>query len=470
MRRRILGGLVACLALLSCGKDPVFGDLASAVRLVETGNVLRYEVEVDLRGDVAFPVLYLRPAGGEWQAHSSCIKTGGKLVFPIMFLYPSTDYEFYVNLVDDPGFSVFKTPKSVASDPQTFRTRSLPPEVPVYQVTVDKGGPESGYLLQWQATSPGWITFCDMQGRVVWYEPFDQAVRHVHFDGSELAVLTGFREGVNSPKFQRLCDRIIVLDLMGHRSIDWLASEENVPYPHHDIRLMADGNLLIFNAVVKNFDLTSLEGGADVPLWGDGFTILDRTGAKVRSWDVFSVLDPLRDTWLDPLNLDFDLLHGNSVNTDSEGDFYLTFNRYSELWKVDGLHGGTLWRLGEHGDVTLDGKLPVGGLHSAVPLDPDRVLVYNNGAGASRAQIYRVNSSSKTASLELDVELSPEYSSADRSNVELLTGADGVPRYLMFASTLARACVFTDMKGNVVKVVQRTGIAYRSHYFWDVFY
>lgn len=39
---------------------------------------------------------------------------------------------------------------------------------------------------------------------------------------------------------------------------------------------------------------------------------------------------------------------------------------------------------------------------------------------------------------------------------------------LMFASTLARKCVFTDLEGKPLKVISRTGIAYRSHYFEDV--
>jgi hypothetical protein len=153
------------------------------------------------------------------------------------------------------------------------------------------------------------------------------------------------------------------------------------------------------------------------------------------------------------------------VAWDERGDFYITLNRHSELWKIDGKNGDVLWRFGEHGNLSFAGDWPQGGLHSAVPLAPDKVLCYNNGGGdnpRSRAQIYKVDGGS--ASLELDVAVDSEYSSKDRSNVEMLP--DG--KTLMFASTLARKCTFTDMQGKPLKVISRTGIAYRSHWFEDV--
>ena len=216
---------------------------------------------------------------------------------------------------------------------------------------------------------------------------------------------------------------------------------------------MPDGNLLFFNAVVKD------------NLWGDGFTITDRTGKVLKEWDIFCALDPEKDTYLNTEVFGYDLVHGNSVNWDADGNFYITLNRLNELWKIDGTSGNVLWRFGEHGNLAFGGDWPLGGLHSAVPLEPDRVLVYNNGAGEnprSRAQIYKV--AGESASMEMDVSVDTEYSSSDRSNVELLP--DG--KTLMFASTLARKCVFTDLEGTPLKVISRSGIAYRSHYFEDV--
>ena len=457
--RRFLGCLALGWALLSCTREaaPSVSDYLERVTLAPTGNALRYTVALTFSKAATYSLQYRRAGGTEWSGTQPRTAEVGENRCPLMFLYPSTAYEYRVRIGD-----------GLFSDVQTFTTGAIPPEVPVYDVTVDAGGPSEGYLLQWQATRPGWLTFCDMEGKVVWYESFEQAVRHVYFDPGQgrIAVLTGFREGANSAKLQRLCDRIIAIDLEGNRLVKWTASDENVRYPHHDIKLMPDGNLLLFNNVVRTFDLSSLGGGTEVPVYGEGFTILTPDGEVVRRWDVFDELDPVRDTYLDAVALDYDLLHGNSVNWDGNGDFYITLNRHSELWKIDGKTGKVLYRVGEHGNVQLDAPFPVGGLHAAVPLAPDRILCYNNGAGQSRGQVYRVDPAALTATLELDVVLPAEYSSADRSNVELLP--DG--RTLLFASTLARACIFTDLDGNILKVVSRTGIAYRSHWFPEVRY
>ena len=467
MRRRGIFSFLMCLAILcqalfSCGweeaDEPVAQDYLTAVSIFSTDNALRYRVSLTVKKDFRYRLCYKASVDSGWMV-TPWSETAVSTTRTLMFLYPETEYEWYVEMETE-GSAV------LSSELQTFRTSALPPEVPVYTVTVDNGGPDTGYLLQWQATSPGYLTFCDMQGKVVWYEVFDQAVRHVHFDPErgEFAILTGFREGVGSRKFQRLCDRILLVNLEGERLIDWVASEENVPYPHHDIKLTKDGNLLIFNNVIRNFDLSPLGGNADEPVWGEGFTVISREGKVLKSWDVFGEIDPVRDTWLDAVELSYDLLHGNSVATDERGDYYITLNRHSELWKIDGGSGRVLYRVGEHGNVDLHAAYPVGGLHSAVPLAPDKVLCYNNGGGdnpSSRAQIYHVDPAAGEAWLDLDVAVAPEYSSADRSNVELLPGGE----MLMFASTLARACTFTDLEGRVLKVIRRTGIAYRSHYF-----
>lgn len=461
--RKLIISFAALLLLFSCNKTAgpaVFTDFASSVKVSSTENALRYAVELDIRQPADYRIRYWKKADGEASARVTNVYKGevGKAQRILKFLYPDTAYEFKV----EAGEGVF-------SETYSFTTGTLPPEVPVYHVLLDEGGPSEGYLMQWQATSPGYITFCDMEGTVVWYEEFEQAIRQAYFDPErgEIATTTGFREG-SSGKFQRLCDKIIVLDLDGNRSIDWLASDDNVHYPHHEIRIMPDGNLIFFNAVLREFDLTSIGGEADTMVWGDGFTILDRSGKTLKTWDIFNTVDPIRDNdYLHSVDYSHDLVHGNSVNWDSEGNYYITINRLCELWKIDGKTGEVLWRFGEHGNVAFDGAWPQGGLHAPVPLGPDRVLCYNNGAGKpprSRAQIYSVKN--KTATLETDVEVDTDYSSRDRSNVELLP--DG--KTLMFASTVARKCVFTDLEGKPLKVISRTGISYRSHWFPTISY
>ena len=64
----------------------------------------------------------------------------------------------------------------------------------------------------------------------------------------------------------------------------------------------------------------------------------------------------------------------------------------------------------------------------------------------------------------LSVPIPSEYSSTDRSNVQLIRDGE----MLMFGSTLGRCNVFTDKTGKILKVIKRTGISYRSYYYQDI--
>jgi hypothetical protein len=385
---------------------------------------------------------------------------GGVADLTIMFVKGNSDYRFCINV------------NNIRHEQEySFHTNSLPSGVPVYNVTVENdGAPADGYILQWQATKPGYVTFCDMQGNVVWYEEFDQAIRMAHFNQEEgkLCVLTGFRDGVNSTNFQRLCDKIITLDLFGNRYISWIASDDNVPYPHHDIKFTPDGNIIMVCNTVKEYDLTSFDI-TDTQVWGDGFTIISPQSVVLKTWNNFGELDPFNSNEIiKEAGAPKDFLHANSVNWDSNGDYYMTMNRINQLWKIDGATGKVLYRVGPDGNVAMNQEDYASGLHAAEPLAPDKVLCLDNGSdiAQSRAVIYEIDPVAMSAKATLSVRIPTEYSSTDRSNVQLIKDSS----MLMFGMTLGRANVFTDLNGNLLKVITRTGISYRSYYYDDVIY
>ena len=161
-----------------------------------------------------------------------------------------------------------------------------------------------------------------------------------------------------------------------------------------------------------------------------------------------------------------DFLHANSVNWDSNGDYYMTFNRRSELWKIDGATGKVLYRVGPKGNVKLDESGFASGLHAVEPLAPNKLLCLDNGEerGYSRALIYEVDPAAMSAKVTMSVDFPAEFSSLDRSNVQLICNGT----MLMFGSTLGRCALFADLEGNVLKVIKRNGISYRTYYYEDI--
>lgn len=457
---------VAC-GLSSCSDDD--DDAAASASVVnvtvmsDPDNALRYPVSVATTGNCKVSLTYWETRNPGKQRTTADVNTSASVAdLMIMFVKADTDYEFAVNINGTRQEGAYQ-----------FHTSTMPSGVPVYNVTVEnEGAPTDGYLLQWQATKPGFVTFCDMDGKVVWYEEFDQAIRMAHYNVEQrkLCVLTGFRDGVNSKNFQRLCDKIITMDLEGNRQIDWVASEENVPYPHHDIKFTPSGDLIMVSNFIQKFDLTEFDLGTDTDVWGDGFTVITSDGQVTRTWDNFGEITPLNLGETFSANgvtmkkgVANDFLHANSVNWDSNGDYYMTFNRINQLWKIDGRTGKVLYRVGPGGNVALDESGYASGLHAAEPIAPDKVLCYDNGSnrGYSRAVIYEVDPEAMTARVTMSVPIPKEFSSTDRSNVEIVCNG----QMLMFGNTLGRANVFTDMSGNILKVITRSGISYRSYYY-----
>ena len=434
---------LALLALLSCTREEAFSDYVSKVTLSPTDNSLRYAVDVTFSSPSNWCILYWKTSEGRDSGKYTAFRhtDGGKDRQVLKFLYPETEYDFAVCLGDK------------WSEPMHFKTGALPADCPVY--TVEKEGDigYDGLLMQWEASPSGYVTFCDPDGKVVWYHAFGEEIRVAWCDPAmnRMAVLTGFADEEN---FYRLCAHTEVIDLDGNRILYWTSGKGNIEYPHHEIKMLPDGNLLYVNNVVKTYPI------GDV--WGDGFTVIGQDGVKVKEWDCFAELGDLQAPYLNAEKRLTDLVHANSVAQDSEGNWYMTFNAISELWKIDGRTGDVVYRVGVNGNVTLDGDFPKGGLHAATVIEPDRILCYSNGKDVKRssAVLFKIDPSARTAVYELKIDLPEEYSSRDRSNAQLI----GTDRMLL-SSTTTRKAVFTDLSGNIIKVIGREGISYRAYWF-----
>lgn len=450
---------VICMFAGACTKEKT-GEKTSVVsiRCSEVqDNVLRVAVTVGFSADCDYDISYWRkdtPADMRTTHTQHSENLEGHEI--LMFLYPESTYCIKVDV---------RSGSPSESDVYEFQTGRLPADMPVYTVKEGVGKSIPGYIFQTQIAKPGYITVADTDGTIVWYQYVDQAARMFDFRSEEgvIWLLTGFKEN-SSGDFQRLTSRIMCMDLYGNVLHQWSIkdNEIDIPYAHHEIRVMPDGNIAVVSNFTREYDLTPLGGEARTTLYSDGFTIFNKDGKVIRTWDFLDRIDPLNCTFIDPVKRACDLLHANSFNYDSEGNFYMTFNYSSQLWKIDAKTGEIVYIAGPDGNVDLEAEGYAQGLHAAVPLAPDRVLCLDNGRERqrSRALIYRIDPSSKKAEVELSVMLPKSYSSKDRSNVELVAGNT----MLMFGMTLSHSVVFTDLEGNILKSIERSGMSYRTHY------
>lgn len=458
MKKALLTILAALLALQGCSnKEDNFAYWAKEVNVSTVDNSLRAKVTVSLKEDCTYSIRYWKEGDESTAKFTAPQKAGkGDNITTLKFLYPQTDYIF--RIIVDSGAESKDVP---------FRTGALPADIPQYTVesTSEMDSPLPGLLMQWDSAKPGYVTFCDYDGNIVWYQSFGQGIRTAWLDPDtgRLAVMAGFKTGENMD-FQRLVDEAVICTLDGDVVFRRKAGDGFISNLHHEFKLLPDGSMMFVHNVLKDYDLRSR--GADTPLtqvWGDGFVVCDSEGKIQKTWDCFDELDPVAVDYINPVKTAEDYVHANSVEIDSDGNYYMTFNRISELWKIDGSTGDILYRLGRHGDIDLtNGEMPSGGLHAATALEPDLVLCYDNGSdrGYSKGVLYRIDPVAKTATCELEIKLPEELSSKNRSNFQKIND----DLYLC-CSTVSGKAVFTDSKGNIRRVISRSGISYRAYYF-----
>ena len=450
MKKLIVIILAIATVCVSCKKErDTYSDYISSVKVVPTDNALRFKVEM-VKAKECSPKVQVRIKGAEkWQTMP------GEMA---LLLYPETEYECRVVVGE------------LAGEPVLFSTGALPEEVPVYELTVDKGGPTDGYVLQWKESAPGYMTLCTMDGKVVWYESFDGGIRCAEYnkDSGRIVALTGTVQIAPDVLTPRPATDVVVLDLEGNRYASIKMSVENAQYPHHEMAGYGIDKMILNNHSHRTLDLSSVGGGADSEVWGDEIVLIDMNGQVAWRWDVLDHLDVVAASGYLPMNKLFDIVHMNSVAVDSEGNFYVSLLWIKEIWKIDGKTGDVLYRFGPHGDITMTAGYPVGGYHSIVIEEPDTFLVNNNSETMTDPTYglrIKVNAASKTAECTLKVPLDTEYTSTTGGYFQILP--DG--KTYMFDTTQGKGCVFVDGDGSILRVLKRKDTSYRAFYFDHLF-
>lgn len=466
MRKTIIA-ILLLLSFASC-HEPQVDPIADYVKAVTVSNhesnSLRVNVNIEFKQECDYSVRYWRKDDPDDVSTTKCRHTDGlNGSVTLMYLYEQTEYELEIAIAGTPICS-----KSVG-----FKTRSLPSGVTGYIAEKGQAVRFPGYFMQAALRSDGYMTIADMDGKVLWYEPCQPVGRDyitqfeafdLKLEGNRIWFLNGYLFTPEASGITSMATNIGCVDFEGNVSRLWSSDRGFSPAPlaHHEIIELEDGNILVVGSSQKIYDLTPIGGEPNTLVSGDGYTIFNKEGKIVSQWDCFGEIDPLTCEYVNARAFYWDLVHANALSIDSDGYYYMSFNRINQIWKIDPVNGKVLYRVGENGNVDMDQKGYPSGVHAVTPLAPDRLLCLDNGieSGKSRGLIYKVNPQNMSAEIETMVELPEEYSSYDRSNVSLIDGG----KALMFGMTNAKVVVFTDLEGNIVKLLRTSVASYRTIY------
>ncbi|KAA6333023.1 hypothetical protein EZS27_018523 [termite gut metagenome] len=426
---------------------------------ISSSNALRAEVQISFTGTTNYKIEY-------WETKDEATKRTTKShegitnsSATIIILKPETEYSYCI---------IYDGNKK--SEVKTFTTLAAPVAIPKHDLYIDEINEDfPGYILSYNRNMPGSVYLMDTKGNLVWYELIREGVLVANLDTktNRIYMLTG----PTSQTYAYNGQYVKVIDLFGNT----ILSKDLTTIPeladrqiHHECRPLPDRNIIMVSYVDRKFDLRTQGGSEHEMVKGDGFVIMNIEGNVTKLWDCFDKLNPADDPKI--MSNRTDWLHANSINYDSEGNYYMTFNTISQLWKIDAKTGEVKYRVGRDGTINIPEEGKANGMHCANPQSPDEVLIIDNARSeneGSRAIMYKVNEGQKSAEITINSELPLEYSSPNRSNVQKI--ADNM---LLFGSGTARLILFTDCqpKAKVLRAISTPQIFYRVEYIPTIEY
>lgn len=247
-----------------------------------------------------------------------------------------------------------------------FRTGSLPTnlaEVRLEARTNPAMTPSPGIELISAASGPYQPYATDLQGRIIWYYPFDDHQAGLTVSGlRQLAnghFLTTVGEGFNVPVTgtpDPTRSLVREFDLLGATVRQISIADLNARLAaagrplklgvfHHHVEVLPNGHWLLLANTVQIVD--------GLPVLGDVVVDVDADLNPVWVWNSFDHLDVNRR----PMELQ-DWTHGNAITySPTDGNFLISLRHQHWVVKVDYRDGqgagAVIWRLGAGGDFAL---------------------------------------------------------------------------------------------------------------------
>lgn len=465
MKKQFFLPFITSLFLIACQHEEVSDDLSSVLTAFDVSlspaNNLRAEVSVNFKETTSYHIEYWEKADKNILRNTKSITGQGPLKQTLILLKPETHYVCRVVYGD-----------GIYSDVKEFVTKSAPIDIAHATLLVNDMSEElPGYLLLYMRKSPGFIYMLDAKGIPVWYESVPEGVLVANLD-HRTNYLYMITKPVQNTFNEAYTGRILkVMDLWGKIILE--KELETIPEmagrkAHHECRPLPNGDVIFVTTVDRTFDLSTQGGSNKELVTGDGFMIMDLKGNVLKKWDCFDTLNPTADPQI--MGIKEDWLHANSINFDADGNYYMTFNRTSELWKIDAVSGKVLYRVGRNGNVSMPVEGYADGMHCANPQTPDKILVLDNARNNTRgmrALMYKINPQTNTAELILNCEMPKQYSTPNRGSVQMI-GND----MLVFGSSVKNLVLFTDCsrQAKVLRAISLSHLCYRAEYIPSITY
>jgi len=244
----------------------------------------------------------------------------------------------------------------------------------------------------------------DQTGRVVWYRENSSSITDFQKqpDGTYTVAVNNGDLFLYAYFAAQYCQ----YDNLGNLLRTWSATGGWIT-DNHELRLLPNGDALVFAFSARVMDLTSIGGRPNAIVVGDMLQRVRPSGEVQFQWDAFDHL-PV-DGIASPVDVQgayVDWTHMNAIDETSDGNYLLSIRHLSQVIKVDSATGAILWKLGGMGsDFQFAGDSFNGFSmqHGVRELPNGNILMFDNGdehvPPQSRAAEYQLDFTNGTATL-----------------------------------------------------------------------
>lgn len=352
--------LAAVVFLVGCADNPAAPEPSAPdvtlVTVSEAGGPIFRSVEIDLDGRAQARVEYWSPVGPRLRMESAELAAEHDLF--LGRLRAEQTYQYQVRAVASDG----RLGQAVTG---SFTTGSLPDDL--REIEISTIGVPTFPLTMMEAVAPQRPShpfIVDERGHVVWYHAAETtSTGFTRLDEGHFVFLTGEGLIVLTPGNE------VVAELSRSDAAEKTGVE---PFRmHHDVIRSSENTLLV---LVHDTTLVS-----DTVWTGEAIWEWDPVSDRVeKKWSSKDFLDPRVDRG--DRTFPGDWLHANSLSLGPRGNVLVSLFWLHEVFSIAPDFGSIEWRLGgPASSFSVEDDAMEAGQHTAVEVEPDQVLMFDNG-------------------------------------------------------------------------------------------
>ena len=299
---------------------------------------------------------------------------------------------------------------------------------------------KQGLMLVNKRETPGVAYLVDWLGRLRWYHMVDATgfkVAHYTANRTILSILGRNDEPTSYGS------EILEINLRGDTILHLKKGMGDFRQTiHHEILKNGRGQIVTLFVDQRVMDLRSVGGSQADTVNGDGILILDTMGKKLWQWNVFDVVDPLKDPKL--LSTKKDWMHANSLNYDADGNYLVSFYNNGQIWKVDAVTGKVLWKFGRGGTFTMPAECSFTQAHAVHINSQGNLMFFDNGVENRQSEVFalKLDQARQVSTMDLHIKLPKEIYNDRMGSAYLITDST-----VLVCSSKRHIAVLANRKG-----------------------